>query len=312
MAAKPTDIARKRGGPVGPPQRWGKRLKVQLLGLLAFNGYFWAPWGKYACLPVLNCYACPASTTACPLGSIKEFAASRRFPYYVLGSLGVAGVAMGRAFCGWACPFGWLQDMLYRIRTRKVRLPRAANWLKYVLLVSLVIALPAIDGKPEEQVAADTVVKEGTGARNFCSLVCPAGTLEASVPSLLYSQPLREAATWRTYSKIGLLVGFLALMVFSRRSFCRGACPLGALMALATPISALRLRTDPDKCTRCMRCVHVCPTDCRHVPSAEAGKEATAECVLCLDCVRACPEQGALSAWLGNRMISISQGKGNA
>lgn len=299
----------KQASPRGPG---GRRGWIQFLALVAFNGYLWAPWGKYLCLPVLNCYACPASTTACPIGSLKEFAAARRFPYYVLGSLGLVALAAGRLFCGWACPFGWLQDLLYRLRTPKLRLPRAANWVKYALLVGLVIVLPAIDGRPEDQAAADRVVREGTGARDFCALVCPAGTLEASVPSLLYSQPLREAATWRTWSKIGLMVGFLGLMVVSSRSFCRVGCPLGALMALGAPASRLRLRTDPERCTECGHCQEVCPTQARQVPRAAGEKEASVECVLCLECVRACPEEGALSAWLGGRRLAVSGGRNHA
>jgi ferredoxin len=291
----------------------GARFKAQLLGIVAFNGYFWAPGGKYVCLPVLNCYACPASTTACPIGSLSAFAAIRRAPYYLLGLLGVFGVAVGRTFCGWACPFGWLQDMFHRIPTRKWRMPRPINWVKYGLLVALVIAVPMFEGKREKDIAAaDTVVKEGTGAHNFCSLVCPAGTLEASVPGLMYSATLRKNATWRTYSKMGSLVIFLGLMVVWRRSFCRGVCPLGALMALSGPVAALRLRTDPQKCTRCMRCVAVCPTDCRSVPETAGGKEATSECVLCLDCVRSCPEAGALSAQWGRRCVAMSKDRDNA
>jgi len=291
----------------------GARFRSQLLGIVAFNGYLWAPAGKYLCLPVLNCYACPASTTACPIGSLTAFAAIRRLPYYILGLVGVFGLAMGRALCGWACPFGWLQDMLYRLPTRKWRMPRPVNWVKYGLLVALVIAVPALEGKREKDLAAaDTVVKEGTGARNFCSLVCPAGTLEASIPSLMYSATLRRNATWRTYSKIGVLVAFLGLMVVWRRSFCRGACPLGALMALSAPAALLRLRTDPEKCTGCMACVRVCPTDCRSVPEAAGGREASSECVLCLDCVRSCPEAGALSAQWGKRCVAMSKGKADA
>jgi ferredoxin len=291
----------------------GARFRAQLLGIVVFNGYLWAPGGKYLCLPVLNCYACPASTTACPIGSLSAFAAIRRAPYYVVGLLGAFGLAMGRALCGWACPFGWLQDMLYRLPTRKWRMPRPLNWVKYALLAALVIALPAIEGKREKDfAAADTVVKEATGAHDFCSLACPAGTLEASVPSLAYSATLRKDATWRTYSKIGLLVVFLALMVVWRRSFCRGACPLGALMALSAPVASLRLRTDPQKCTRCLKCVQVCPTDCRSVPEAAGGKEASSECVLCLDCVRSCPEPGALSARWGRRCVAMSKAEGNA
>jgi ferredoxin len=44
--------------------------------------------------------------------------------------------------CGFACPFGWLQDLLHRVPLPKFRLPRAARYLKYVALALLVVGLP--------------------------------------------------------------------------------------------------------------------------------------------------------------------------
>jgi len=288
---------------------WGRRLWLQLAGLVAFNGFYWREWGKYFCLPVLNCYACPVGTVACPIGSLTAFALIRDIPYYIIGTIGIVGVSVGRAFCGWACPFGLLQDGLYRIPSPKWRLPRAADGLKYGLLAVLVIGLPWMLGAGLQSSGAQRILEQDTGSIDYCALVCPAGTLEAGIPGLAVNPDIRSRVSWRTWSKLGILVVVLGLMVVSRRSFCRGLCPLGALIALASRISLLQLRTDPEKCTRCMRCTRVCPTACRTVPEEPGGKETTAECVLCLDCVRSCPETGALSARLAGRVIAMSQGK---
>ena len=285
----------------------GRRLPVQLFSLAAFNSYFLSPGGKALCIPVLNCYSCPAGTVACPIGSLTAFALVRRIPFYIIGLLGLIGLAVGRAFCGWACPFGLLQDALYRIRSWKWRMPKVFNALKYALLLLLVLALPLILGGGKGRTAGDRITGEQTGALDYCSLVCPAGTLEGSLPYLATNAEGRAHASFRTWSKIGLLMIVVGLAIVARRSFCRALCPLGALMALTSGISLLRLKTDQEKCTRCMRCVKVCPTDCRRVPVGEKLKEATAECVLCLDCVRNCPEEGALSACLSGRAISVSQ-----
>ncbi len=43
---------------------WTTRFKAQLVSLVLLNSYLWAPLGKYACVPVLNCYACTLATTA--------------------------------------------------------------------------------------------------------------------------------------------------------------------------------------------------------------------------------------------------------
>ena len=288
--------------------KWGRRFPAQILSLVAFNGYFWRGPGKWFCIPVLNCYACPIGTVACPIGSLTAFTLARRIPFYVLGLLGIIGLAVGRAFCGWACPFGFLQDLLYRIRSFKLKMPRAANALKYALLVGLVLGLPLILSGGKRAGSEDRITGEQSGALDYCSLVCPVGTLEGGVPVLAASATVRAQATWRTWSKIGLAAAMLGLAVVARRSFCRALCPLGALMALTSRVSMMQLHTEDKLCTRCMRCVKVCPTYARHLPFKQFKTEATAECVLCLDCVRNCPERGALSARLAGKTISVSEG----
>ena len=285
---------------------WGARLKAQLVALVAFNSYIWAPAGKYACVPVLNCYACSLATTACPIGTITAFALLRELPYYVIGTLGMVGVAAGRLFCGWACPFGLLQDLLHRIRSPKWRLPRFANALKYALLLLLVVAIPYALGGGAQKSGSDRVVKQSTGAVDYCALVCPAGTLEAGLPGLIINPKIREEMSWKSRLKLGLLAAVLGLAVVSRRSFCRALCPLGAAMALTSPASFLHLRTNQDRCTHCMKCVSACPTCARTVPGEARSKEATAECVLCLECVRGCPEPEALCAKLGPKTVMTS------
>jgi ferredoxin-type protein NapH len=292
--------------------RSGWRSRIQLISLAAFNSYYLAPVGKYLCIPVLNCYSCPVGTVACPVGSIIAFGLIRRIPYYISGVIGLAAVSAGRGFCGWACPFGYMQDLLYRIRSWKWDLPRFANSLKYALLVLLVIALPIALGGGKAKTSTERITGESSGAIDYCGLVCPAGTAEAGVPSLITSKAIRAQASWRTYSKLGILAVVLGLAVVSRRSFCRALCPLGALMALSCGLSLLRLETDPEKCTRCRRCVKVCPTASRIVPETAGGKEASAECVMCLDCVRDCPEAGALATRFGARTVMLSRGKPNA
>jgi len=310
---------------------WTLRLKTQLVSLVLLNSWIWGPAGRYVCVPVLNCYACSLATTACPIGSISAFALVSQIPYYIIGTLGLVGATMGRFFCGWVCPFGFLQDLLFRIRTRKFRLFRGANALKYLLLFGLVIAAPRFleepppppipawaMGQPGAPPAAsqtptptgsDRVVKQTSPSYDYCALICPAGTLEAGVPALVINRAVREKMTPKSWMKLGILAFVLVLMVFSRRSFCRMLCPLGAAMALCSRASLLRLETDRSRCTRCHKCVSACPTRARQVPEPTRRKEATAECLNCLDCVKVCPEPGALRARLGNRSIMVSRGR---
>jgi polyferredoxin len=110
----------------------------------------WLPWiGKQArgvCTPGMNCHGCPAATGACPIGSLAFSTAIRSPSMAVVGSLAAVGLGTGRLVCGFACPFGWFQDLLYRIPGPKIRLPRWSRYGKYVMLFGFVLMLPWLMG----------------------------------------------------------------------------------------------------------------------------------------------------------------------
>ena len=103
---------------------------------------------KQFCLPGLNCYSCPGAVAACPIGSLQAVldSGSYKFSLYVFGIIGFLGMIFGRLICGWMCPFGFFQDLLYKIPFfKKVKnLPghKYAIYLKYVILLLFVIILP--------------------------------------------------------------------------------------------------------------------------------------------------------------------------
>ena len=137
---------------------------------------------KQFCVPGLNCYSCPGALFSCPIGSLQAVLDSGgyRISLYVLGFLTVCGALCGRLICGFLCPFGLVQDLLYRIPLmRKIKnLPghRLLRHLRYAVLLLLVVLLPM------------TVLNEaGIGSPWFCEYLCPSGTLLAGIPSMIYS-----------------------------------------------------------------------------------------------------------------------------
>jgi len=95
------------------------------LGFILTRKIYQGPLKPF-CVPGLNCYSCPAATFACPLGSlqfifasIQPSLASARFHVgsFIIGFLGMIGMLAGRFPCGWLCPFGFLQELLYKIRS---------------------------------------------------------------------------------------------------------------------------------------------------------------------------------------------------
>ncbi len=112
--------------------------------LLNLNVFGWSL--KSACAPGFNCHGCPWATTACPIGALTYGSAMRSIPVFALASVLAVGAVLGRLVCGFACPFGLLQDLLHRIPSPKIKLPRWVRYGKYVTLILLVFVFPWILG----------------------------------------------------------------------------------------------------------------------------------------------------------------------
>ena len=243
-----------------------RRMAVQIGSALVLNSYVTQRLTKGIPCPALNCYACPAAAFACPIGSIQHFIGRRKIPLYVLGVVGLVGALIGRASCGWFCPFGWFQELVYKLPTPKLRLPNRFNWTRYVVLAVLVAVIPYITREPW-----------------FCKL-CPAGTLEAGIPVVLLDVGVRRLVGTFYWIKLGILAAFLAWMSATRRPFCRWVCPLGALWSPLNPVSSFQLKVDQNTCIRCNRCQTACPVDIRVYEEPTSGA-----CIRCLQCVPVCP-----------------------
>ena len=142
--------------------------------------------GKTVCVPGLNCYSCPAASGACPIGAFQAVVGSSKFSfsYYITGFLILLGVLLGRFICGFLCPFGWFQELLHKIPTKKLSTKRLKplTYLKYAVLLVMVFLLPAF-----------LVNDVGMGDPFFCKYLCPQGVLEGAIPLSLANSGIRAA-----------------------------------------------------------------------------------------------------------------------
>ncbi len=301
-AGKKEKAGKKRGGFGAWWQRHKptKRRLIQVYSALLFNanikGFFtgniYRGKTKYLCVPGLNCYSCPGATGACPLGALQNALASsgRAAPYYVIGILALFGLLLGRTICGFLCPVGLGQELLYKIGTpklKKSRVTRILSYLKYVILAVFVIAVPLIYGLMDPA--------NGGPVPAFCKYICPAGTLGGAIGLLINPanadlyEMLGPLFTW----KFCVLVAVCVACVFIFRCFCRFFCPLGALYGFFNKIALIGVKLDKNKCTDCGLCIDHCKMDVRH-----AGDH---ECINCGECMDVCPA-GAIS-WKGSKIF---------
>ena len=242
---------------------------------------------KVLCVPGLNCYSCPGALGSCPIGSLQAVLDSRQFAFscYVFGLLLIFGSLFGRFVCGWLCPFGFVQDLLYKIplfkKSKKIPGHKILRFLPYFILTIFVILLPSL-----------VVDIMGNGSPWFCEYICPSGTLFAGIPLVLMNGSLRMAAGLRFIWKVSVLLFVLILSIKVYRPFCKYLCPLGAIYGCLNPVALYRFKVDKDKCIECKACQKVCGMDIRvweHPNSTE--------CIRCGACKEICPQKAISSTW---------------
>lgn len=259
---------------------------IQALGALAFNGnlsgffqgQIYKGQLKKFCVPVLNCYSCPGALGACPIGSLQAiYGSSKKFSFYVLGLLLLFGILLGRFFCGFLCPFGFIQDLLYKLKIKKFEFKESIHnkliYIKYFNLFILVIILPAL-----------TYAVQGLGIPYFCQYICPAGIGEGAIPLLIRLPYLRGAIGPLFFWKFILFIIFIVTSMKIYRVFCKYICPLGAFYGLCNKHSFYKLYVDDKKCIKCKKCQEICKM---HIKTYKDPNSP--ECIRCLDCKSVCP-----------------------
>jgi len=233
-------------------------------------------------------------------------------PLLALASIFLASIVVGRAFCAWACPFGFAQDILELMKKRHTKVsPRTHNDMikvKYIVLAATML----ISGMLALSVSTGFEgYKEALGVFAIApfNALSPADTLFAVVPRtisdvryalpVLFEKPTTDVAGTifsaiasvqaLFWARLLILALTLALALYVPRGWCRYFCPQGAFSALLMRFSFLGLRRDPVRCSRvgCRDCVEACPM---LVPILDEPWEKFThpECIMCLKCVDAC------------------------
>lgn len=294
------------------------RFLVQLASLLLLNGLVFTELSAYAkfdrlplSLPVLNSLNSPTSTAFSTFDIIQAALARPEFPWVALSMVFTIGAVLGRAFCGWICPIGFLQDLVTMVNNELPQVnPRTHAWAKNVkylafgstLFVSGSLAVALFSGIGAEYKAALGAFANGP----FLALA-PEGTLFGTLPRILTSaresfrpEALAELSftqIWNWLSSIPTLLAMQVLVLVTfiygaykvPRFWCRYLCPVGAKMAPFQKFSFLGMKRDPVKCSKCPHCEVSCPMQIK-ILDLPWEKFNDPECVLCGECADACPQ----------------------
>lgn len=259
------------------------RLIIQTITLFAYNfylkgilvGQIFKGFTKGLCVPGLNCYSCPAAGFSCPLGALQQsyMRIKRGINTYSIGLLLLFSTLFGRVICGYACPFGFFQELLYKIPTIKLKPNfKYLKYLKYLILVVFVIGIPIII----------SIEGQSAGYPAFCKYICPQGTISGGL-LMISNKSLRMMFGNTFFLKLFILIIIIASAIFIFRPFCRIICPLGAIYGLFNSIAIVRINVDNSKCVGCNACKNACPV------MLDPTKECNStECVRCGKCISSC------------------------
>lgn len=217
---------------------------------------------------------CPYSLVCFGLPSLRNLFTANPFVIStIIGlSLLILTPFIGRLFCGWLCPMGAIQELLYRLSNGKLK-----GRKKYLISTKWDRILKSL--------------KYGILALNI--------VLATLLIQALYMNacPVMAIANIGSYLKISaiVLLLFLTASLFIERFACRYLCPFGAMMSILLKISnklkipRLMIKVNKEMCVNCDLCSSNCPMQIR---VDEKSKVTDSDCIMCFRCKAKCPRKG--------------------
>lgn len=221
-------------------------------------------------------------------------------------------IVFNKAWCGYACPLGTMQDWLTGLRKKfgirfstynQTQFDKLKK-IKYYML-ALVILAPILVGMG---------VLGGEWRTAFCE-ICPG----RMITPLFVGDTSQWTIDFSTKSAmvltaLGMIITGLFIIgsFFKKRFFCF-FCPMSAMHYIFSDAALIKLRKDGDKCTKCGDCYNVCDMQIKDIADdVESTNILRDDCTLCMKCVSACPEDDALHVDILNMKVFTSTKDGFA
>ena len=194
----------------------------------------------------------------------------------------------GRFFCSWGCHIlaledgcSWLLDKM-GLRPKPIR-SKLLAWIP-IGLVAYLFLWPV--------------------ARRLAVSIWPGAMSWLGTPPEFAVRVASETESWGSFVTNDLwrnlpgpwiagltfgVCGFAVVYLVGTRSFCRYACPYGAVFAFADKFAKGRI-VSSGGCVGCGKCTDNCRSDVQVIEEInEYGKVVDPACLKCLDCVSGCP-----------------------
>jgi NAD-dependent dihydropyrimidine dehydrogenase PreA subunit len=172
-------------------------------------------------------------------------------------------VVGNKVICGWACPFGALQELIFslpllrHVKRAKLRFGITNAVRAALFLVMLLFLFGIVGGRK------GFVVYHYVNPFNLFNLDFDPISIPITIAVVL----------------------IVALAIY--RPFCHFICPFGLVSWVFEKLSVARVKVDHEKCTRCGACVKACPSEA--AKGRVERKRLPADCFSCARCLNVCP-----------------------
>ncbi|WP_432666662.1 FMN-binding protein [Wukongibacter baidiensis] len=178
--------------------------------------------------------------------------------------------AIGGAFyCGYLCPFGFLQEIASIIgdklkikkKTVSPKLDSVLKLIRYILYILVAVL----------------------------SIGVVLSLLRYDARSNLYLVLIGKQIS---YGMIISIIVFCFLSLFYKKLFCKYFCIKGAQYGLLSIFRILSIKRDVNKCVNCKLCDRACEMD---IAVSTCDSVNSMNCINCFECIKKCPKKGALT-----------------
>lgn len=176
----------------------------------------------------------------------------------------IISIIANKLVCSWACQFGVLQDLLFRMGQ---------------------------DGENKlqsYQLKVPFIVTNSIRVISFVFFVLLAFGWSYDLFHVVEPFKVFNPAVLSLTALITVII-LLILSVFIYRPWCHLFCPFGLFSWLTEKVSFFNIKVDYDKCISCKKCVVACPSYA--MDSILDKKKFTPDCFSCASCVEVCPKK---------------------
>jgi uncharacterized protein with FMN-binding domain/ferredoxin len=178
-------------------------------------------------------------------------------------------ILSGAFYCGWICPFGFLQDLFSKIGSwigiKKRKTPKSIQ--KFLMFSRYILALLVL------LISVDLIF-----------------TVLSFDPRANFENMLLGNVV--TVSCLVVIFCFEIISLFFDRPFCNYLCVQGAKYGFFSILRPITIKRNDSKCVGCKKCDKVCPMN---IEVSKCGDLRSPQCINCFQCISSCPVKGTLT-----------------